>query len=110
MRTLYIVRSNPTEGQEQEFNDWYENVHFPEVMAIEGFLTAERFKLNDENSAGEQPYRYLAIYEIDDENVSGTLENIKNAGLTMSGAFDFSRMHVSVFGAVSERREQNDPG
>ena len=100
MKTLYIVRSNPNESRGQEFNDWYDNVHFPEVMKVEGFLSAERFELNAVNSWGEQPYRYLAIYEIDSDNVAGTIENIKNAGLNMSAAIDLANVHVSVFGAV----------
>ena len=100
MKTLYIVRSNPKEGRGQEFNDWYDNVHFPEVMKVEGFLSAERFELDAVNSWGEQPYRYLAIYEIDSDNVAGTIENIKNAGLNMSAAIDLASVHVSVFGAV----------
>ena len=102
MKTLYIVRSNPKEGWGQEFNDWYDNVHFPEVMKVEGFLSAERFELNAVNSWGEQPYRYLAIYEIDSDNVVGTIENIKNAGLNMSAAIDLASVHVSVFGAVGK--------
>ena len=100
MKTLYIVRSNPNEGRGQEFNHWYDNVHFPEVIKVEGFLSAERFELDAVNSWGEQPYRYLAIYEIDSDNVAGTIENIKNAGLNMSAAIDLASVHVSVFGAV----------
>jgi len=102
MKTLYVVRSNAMEGQEQEFNQWYDAVHFPEVMAIEGFLSAERFELDAENSWGDQPYRYLAIYEIDGDDVAATLENIKNAGLNMSGAIDLANVHASVFAAVTE--------
>lgn len=100
MKTLYIVRSNPREGRGQEFNHWYDNVHFPEVMKVDGFLSAERFELNVSDSWGDQPYRYLAIYEIDSDNVAGTLENIKKAGLKMSDAIDLANVHVAVFGAV----------
>ena len=106
MKTLYVVRSNPTEGRDQEFNHWYDNVHFPEVMKVEGFLSAERFELNAVNSWGEQLYRYLAIYEISSDNVAGTLESIKNAGLNMSGAIDLANVHVSVFGAIGKPLEK----
>ena len=103
MKTLYVVRSNAAEGREQEFNLWYEKVHLPEVMAIEGFLSAERFELNAENSWGQQDYRYLAIYEIDSTNVAGTLENIENAGFNMSDAIDLANVHAAVFGSVGDR-------
>ena len=29
MTTLYMVRSNPVEGKEDEFNRWYSDVHLP---------------------------------------------------------------------------------
>ena len=30
--TIQIVFSNPFEGKDDEFNEWYDNVHLPEVL------------------------------------------------------------------------------
>ncbi len=106
MGALYVVRSNAVEGREAEFNEWYTNVHLPEVMALEGLLSAERFELDDEHSAGEQPHRYLAIYEIDAEDIPGTLENLKNAGFSLSDAIDLASLQVSVFRSLGDRLEE----
>jgi hypothetical protein len=61
-----IVLSNPVEGREDEYNDWYTNTHIEEVLAIEGFHAAQRFKFSPGRMSKEAPHRYLAIYEIED--------------------------------------------
>ena len=69
MTTLFMVRSNPKPGQETAFNDWYTDVHLPEVLSIQGFLSAQRFTLNEAQVQPDQSQSYLAIYEIDTDHV-----------------------------------------
>ena len=60
---LVLVLTEPTEGDEDQFNHYYENTHLDEVIATTGWLSAQRFKLVDE--AGEGcPLPYLATYEV----------------------------------------------
>ena len=40
-----VVFSNPTEGREDEYNDWYDNTHLPEVCALDGVVGALAKKL-----------------------------------------------------------------
>jgi hypothetical protein len=40
--TLYLVFSNPVEGRDRDLNDWYDQVHLPEVLATPGMRTAQR--------------------------------------------------------------------
>ena len=61
MTTLFMVRSNPKTGQETAFNDWYSDVHLPEVLSIQGFLSAQRFTLNAAQIQSDQAQSYLAI-------------------------------------------------
>ena len=67
-----VVFTEPTAGREDEYNQWYDEVHLKEVLATEGFVGAQRFALSDAqigDVAGAAPSRYLAIYEIEaDEN------------------------------------------
>jgi len=58
-----IVLANAVEGRDDEYNDWYTNVHVPEVLAA-GFTAAQRFKMADAQM-GEVSDGYLAIYEFD---------------------------------------------
>ena len=44
---LVLVMSNPSEGMEEEFNDWYEHTHLDEVLATTNFSWAQRFVLDE---------------------------------------------------------------
>ncbi|WP_260583647.1 DUF4286 family protein [Sphingopyxis sp. PET50] len=63
-RQLYIVLTNATPGDDDEFNDWYSNTHIPDVLAVPGFVAAQRFRLVDHPALRAYPYRYLALYEV----------------------------------------------
>jgi hypothetical protein len=64
-KALLVVFMEPKAGTEKEFNDWYNLHHVPERVAVPGILNARRFELCD----GEGAYKYLAIYELEDEEV-----------------------------------------
>jgi hypothetical protein len=64
---FYMVMSNPVEGREAEYNDWYDTKHIPEITALDGFETARRYRMSDvrEGQTGFEGYRYVCIYELD---------------------------------------------
>ena len=104
MTTLFMVRSNPKPGQETAFNDWYTDVHLPEVLGIQGFLSAQRFTLNAAQIQSDQAQGYLAIYKIDTYNVPGTLEQLSTATrLNMSDAIDPTSIDISIFSAITDK-------
>ncbi|MBT5195713.1 MAG: hypothetical protein HOM07_25485, partial [Rhodospirillaceae bacterium] len=44
---ILVVLTNPVAGKEDEFNDWYSNIHIQEICQLSGFKSAQRFKLGD---------------------------------------------------------------
>jgi hypothetical protein len=88
--SVFVVHTNPVEGREDEFNDWYNNQHLADIVAVGGFARARRYEIS-----GAQPtypflqqYRYLAIYEIDgdpQETLSAMTKAI-DAGMHISEA------------------------
>ena len=60
-RFRVLVLSEPTEGNEDAFNDWYENQHLDEVLESTGWLSAQRYRLGAEAGAA-CPLPYLAEY------------------------------------------------
>jgi hypothetical protein len=64
-----IVLTNAVDGQDEAFNDWYTGRHLDDVLAVEGFIAAQRFEFTPGTLGKEAPYRYLAIYEVDAETV-----------------------------------------
>ncbi len=103
MKTYYVVYSNPAKGREEEYNDWYSNVHLQEVTSIEGFISAQRFELTKAQLVEEQHYKYMAIYDIDNEDVQGTTDRLiaASADLNMSTAIDIDDIHVAIFKSIT---------
>ena len=103
MKTYYLVHSNAVEGMEEEYNQWYNEVHLKEVLQIEGFNAAQRFELSPVQLVEEQEYKYLAMYEVDSDDVEGTKERLIAAAswLDISPALDL-KLHVSIFKSVKD--------
>ena len=104
MKTYCIVLSNPLEGKEKEYNEWYSNVHLKEVVQIPGFISAQRFRLTQEQQLDIQPYKYMAIYEIENENIGTAIRNLnESAGkLTMEPVIDLDHLQISFFRSITE--------
>ena len=60
--TVLVVTMDVDEANEAEFNEWYNEQHLPERMAIPGYVSARRFKLED----GDNALKYLCIWEMVD--------------------------------------------
>jgi len=76
----FIVLSRAVEGREDEYNDWYQNTHLREIVGIPGVVGAQRFRLAQQLS-GEAPAQYLAIYELESEDLQGfVMEMLRRAG------------------------------
>lgn len=62
---LQLVLSNPTEGLESEFNDWYGGSHLLHGLETPGVLSGQRFKRATAPwPAGK--HDYMMIWELDD--------------------------------------------
>ncbi|MBI2907712.1 MAG: hypothetical protein HYX92_08670 [Chloroflexi bacterium] len=69
-RWYYMVQTVCTDpAKEKEFNDWYDNVHIPDLLEAEGFLRATRYE-NDATVPAQS--RYLAIYEVESDDIART--------------------------------------
>ena len=65
---IMVVSTNPTDGKEAEYNDWYDNIHIPDVCDVPGMVGGERWKAVPELCMSQPPRPYLAIYEIESDN------------------------------------------
>ena len=55
---LLLAMMEPPSSMEEEFQDWYDNEHFPERAGTEGFATAQRL------ICVQGWPRYLALYDL----------------------------------------------
>ena len=100
-RYQLVVLSNPRDDRHEEFNDWYDNVHLKDVLAVPGIVAARRFEL----SGGDQ-WRYLALYDMEcDDPQAVVQELLARAGtdrMTLSEAFDLDHYFMAVASPISE--------
>jgi len=99
-RYKMIVLSNPVEGREAEYNDWYQNIHLAQVISIKGFQSAQRFRLTTSLVEGEvKPY--LAIYEIETNDVESVIQDLRKlaeaGSLLVSDTLDIEHVHAAVY-------------
>jgi hypothetical protein len=74
---LVAILSEPTAGQETEYNEYYENLHLDEVLQTTGFTSARRFRLAAE-AGGVCPLPYLAVYETTGDDAESVLKRIND--------------------------------
>ena len=101
---LVLILTEPTDGNEAAYNDYYDNLHLGEVLATTQLTSAQRFKLVGE--AGEGcPLPYLAVYESDAENAEAVLEdlNATRSQRQQSDALNRRTGRVWVFEAIGPK-------
>jgi hypothetical protein len=101
-RHLLVVHSRPTEGREDDYNRWYDETHLPDVLKVEGFVSAKRFRAQPSIDGGLPEFPYLALYEIEAESLSDALAAVGRAAETMdiSDALDRSSMSTYAYTAL----------
>jgi hypothetical protein len=103
----YVVFTEPKPGQEQAYNDWYDNEHLADVIAVEGFVAAQRFRLVDVPGNGSPASRYLAIYEIEAEDPNAVLDRLveigTNGGMAISEALDRDSAKTFLYQPIGAR-------
>src|SRR5215467_1539777 len=102
----FVVLTNPVEGKESEYNEWYNTHHVPEVISVPGFVSGQRFRLADTQFDREsKAQRYLAIYEIETDDLAATLKDLRSRGVSgeivPSDAIDMKSVSTFMFTPVA---------
>jgi hypothetical protein len=101
---VFVVFTEPVEGRDAEYNDWYSDVHIPDVLRLDGIVAARRFKLAamDPPQNGHPPY--LALYEIEIDDISKIPAAIRRAveegRMPLSDALDRGKNHTAFYEAI----------
>ncbi|MEV4341389.1 hypothetical protein [Streptomyces sp. NPDC049590] len=108
-RYSYVVLTNPVEGKEEEFNDWYTNTHVHDALRIPGFVSAQRFELAPAHRADAPfPWGYLAIYELEIDDLQQSIDALaaryNTPEMVISEALHPQRLGL-IFEAVGPRVE-----
>ncbi len=97
-----VVLSNPHPGREQECDDWYRHKHLQDVVQLPGFVAAQRFHLAHPIQEAN-PYRFMAVYDIETDDLIGTLGGLVTAAesgaLEVSDALDTEGSYAVIYEA-----------
>ena len=62
---LQLVFSEPPPGvSDEEFNRWYD-AHLDEILAVPGYVSARRYKLDAAVTYVDAQWSYLTVYEVE---------------------------------------------
>jgi hypothetical protein len=101
-REYVFVMSEPTAGHDAEYNDWYTNVHIPDLVRMPGVTAAQRFKTQERMAGSKALATYLALYEFGD--TKRALSEISSRGGTPLMRVDATLDRASVGGHVMALR------
>lgn len=105
----FVVMTNPVEGKESEFNEWYNQQHIPDVLNVPGFVSGHRFRIADVQMGGEasKTFKYLALYEIETDDLAGVMKEMRARGgtpeIVASDAIDMKKVGTYIFTPVAEK-------
>lgn len=102
----YVALSDPVDGREEEYNDWYQNRHIPDILDVPGFVSARRFGAVDAGDGAPQRRRHMVIYEIEADDPATVLAALRarrgTDRLIMSEAFDAKSLFAQVYAPIGE--------
>src|SRR5579872_2365574 len=102
-----LVFSDPTQGQEDEYNRWYDKQHEPDVVSAPGFVDAQRFVLSDTQLSNKEALtKYLVMYKIVSDDVAARFVDFKRLAPAMqmspamgkSYGYTYKALEPMVFG------------
>lgn len=119
---MLVVLTNATEGEDEEFNRWYSGTHLRDILTkLDGFAAAQRFELSEVSGGQSAPYRYLAIYEVEDDRVADSHGSLVESRAERSEALQEGReplvpisptldddRQAWFFSAISDRLTKED--
>lgn len=71
---MYVESAPVSPDREAEYHKWYNEVHLPEILSVDGFVSARRFAPVDGNGP------FVAIYEVDADDLEAAAERLFTLG------------------------------
>src|SRR5690349_21106658 len=82
-RYAMLVFANPIPGHEAEFNDWYNNTHMGDLVQLEGWMGAQRYRIvtnvTPRPTAAGYNHGYLIIWDLQEDEPMKALNRMTAA-------------------------------
>jgi hypothetical protein len=108
-RFLCLVSTNSVTGRSEEFNEWYDSQHLPDLLRVPGIVSAQRYRLAELREAQSSEYEYLAIYEIETDDLNkvpaAIAEALRSGRMPTSPAFDHAKFSMLYFEPITKNNQ-----
>lgn len=99
---LILVYSDPVEGRDEEYAAWYDDVHIPDVLKVDGVVSGHRYELTHVAREGAAPpaHQFVAVYEMegDADEIFAELRRRSNTpDMPVSDSFDRSTASMTIW-------------
>jgi hypothetical protein len=106
-RYKLVVLYNPVEGRDLEFNQWLDDQHVPDLLAVDGITSAERLKLAFAQTTPPDytDHQYMTVYDIETDDLCQFHRALMagKVNRVSSDAVDRSNNSARYFEVISER-------
>jgi hypothetical protein len=79
-------------AREKEFNDWYSDMHVPDMLEVPGMIQATRW-VSAESKEGQRR-KYLALYELETDDLGKFGAGVRERGMRTMKEGRFSDLPV----------------
>lgn len=80
-RYVLVGYCNAAKDRDDEFNDWYWNHHFKDILALPGVVSGRRFVLAATQLVDAPlPFRYLGIFEVECDDAKRFFDELRTQG------------------------------
>jgi hypothetical protein len=72
---VLVVPSSAKQGRDDDYNQWYDNQHIQDLLAVPGIKSGRRF-VPSAASPMPAPANYMAIYEIETDDIGAVMADL----------------------------------
>jgi hypothetical protein len=89
---LFAFSDCKDSAREKEFNDWYNNMHVPDMLEVPGMIQATRWMSAEPKE--NQRRKYLALYELETDDLEKFNASVRERGMRTMKEGRFSDLPV----------------
>ena len=98
---VMVVPSAAKDGRDDDYNTWYDSEHIHDICALPGVISGRRFDAVQAVSPNPVPADYLAIYEIETDDIGAVIGELgrraTSGEMKTSDALDFDKAQVWIY-------------
>jgi hypothetical protein len=98
---VMVVPSTAFEGRDDDYNRWYDGEHIHDICALPGVKSGRRFNAVQEASPNPVPGKYLAIYEIETDDIGSVMAEMGRRAMagemSVSDALDRDSAQIWIY-------------